>query len=209
MISYAMPDFRIASYLSRDKICLPYPGIKVLILKRNHFCHPYAYCLPVCRSLFKFNVMKYNVVISILIFCSLSSCRKFVDPGSPTTQLGSKVIFNNEATATGAQLAIYAGMESGGFVYNVIRQSGLSADEFINYSSASEDINFALNNLTPDNYAVSVSWTNLYSFIYQANAVLEGLEGASNISSLASQQLKGEAKFVRAFMSLLSYGNIW
>ncbi len=143
--------------------------------------------------------MKYNVVISILIFCSLSSCRKFVDPGSPTTQLGSKVIFNNEATATGAQLAIYAGMESGGFVYNVILQSGLSADEFINYSSASEDINFALNNLTPDNYAVSVSWTNLYSFIYQANAVLEGLEGASNISSLASQQLKGEAKFVRAF----------
>ena len=95
---------------------------------------------------------KYIIIALSLIVCS---CKKFVDVGAPQTQLQGESIFQNDATAHATQLAIYAAMESDLTGYHLVLYSGLSADELINYSSATNYIDLAANNLTPENTIIS------------------------------------------------------
>ncbi len=138
-------------------------------------------------------------LLFVLIFSLFSSCKKFVDVTSPKTQLTNTSVFTSDATAIAAQLAIYSQMESQGLAYYLIIYSGMSADELTNYSSLSDDVDMATNNLTPSNLNVLNIWTNFYQYIYEANSMLDGLSGSSGISPSVERQLAGEAKFVRAF----------
>src|SRR5690606_19906722 len=120
--------------------------------------------------------MRILIIVATIFICSLVSCRKFVDVGPPTTNLVAQTVFRNEATATAAMLAVYASMESDGWSYNAIYQSGLSADEMINYDLGNYQTDLATNNLTADNPIIEGTWLRMYKYIYQANAVLAGLE---------------------------------
>ena len=144
---------------------------------------------------------KINYTISLLLLlCIISNgCKKFVTVESPQTQLSSSSIFNSDATAIAAQLSIYSQMELDGLAYNIMINSGMSADEFTNYSTSVGAIDLATNNLTPDNFVVQTIWTRFYNYIYQTNAILEGLKQATKISDSTKKQLEGESKFVRAF----------
>lgn len=142
--------------------------------------------------------IKYIVFASLLI----SGCRKFVEPGSPETQLDAVAVFRSDATAHAAQLGIYRSMETEALAYRVLSAAGLSADELSNFSSSWSSVDMATNNLTTDNPAVLQLWTNFYRYIYQANAVLEGVASSSTLGKSSSEQLIGEAKFVRAFCYL-------
>lgn len=137
------------------------------------------------------------LIIAALI--SLVSCKKFVVIDPPTTQLVSETVFAKDQTAIAAQLAIYARMEGDGLVYQQIIYPGLSADEFTNYSTGTFSIDLATNNLTSENSIVLNLWTNYYKYIYQANAVIEGVTNSATISETVKQQLLGESRFVRAF----------
>lgn len=137
------------------------------------------------------------LIIAALI--SLVSCKKFVAIDPPTTQLVSETVFAKDQTAIAAQLAIYARMEGDGLVYQQIIYPGLSADEFTNYSTGTFSIDLATNNLTSENSIVLNLWTNYYKYIYQANAVIEGVTNSATISETVKQQLLGESRFVRAF----------
>ncbi len=137
------------------------------------------------------------LIIAALI--SLVSCKKFVAINPPTTQLVSETVFAKDQTAIAAQLAIYARMEGDGLVYQQIIYPGLSADEFTNYSTGTFSIDLATNNLTSENSIVLNLWTNYYKYIYQANAVIEGVTNSATISETVKQQLLGESRFVRAF----------
>lgn len=135
----------------------------------------------------------------IAIFISITSCKKFVDINPPTTQLVSETVFAKDQTAIAAQLAIYARMEGDGLIYQQIIYPGLSADEFSNYSTGIFSIDLANNNLTSENSIVLNFWTNYYKYIYQANAIIEGVSNSATISETVRQQLLGESRFVRAF----------
>ena len=74
---------------------------------------------------------------------------------------------------------------------------GLLSDELTNYSKLLQYVQFYTNALVAvDNYG---DWGNAYNYIYQANAIIQGLQNNSNISSAIEQQLTGEALFIRAF----------
>ncbi|MBO9573660.1 MAG: RagB/SusD family nutrient uptake outer membrane protein, partial [Chitinophagaceae bacterium] len=62
-------------------------------------------------------------------------------------------------------------------------------------------LQFYTNAVSPtENSIVNGSfWQHVYVFIYRANACIEGLQTASNISTWYRDQLLGEAKFMRAF----------
>ncbi len=141
------------------------------------------------------------VIFSLL----LSSCKKFVEVGPPVTQLASSSVFTSDATATAALTSIYGQMmNSGGFAsggpFSVTSLSGLSADELINYSTIVSQIEFYQNSLSINNSAVQANlWTECYQYIYMANAVIEGLNNSTAVSTATKQQLTGEAKFIRAF----------
>lgn len=144
--------------------------------------------------------MKKILNFSILIFSlGIVSCKKFLDIKPPTTELTGITVFSNNATAIAAQTSIYSQMENDGFIYNIIRQTGLSSDEFVNYDNTQGGIDLAFNNLTPENAIVLGTWISCYKYIYQANSILEGLENSTGVTQSTKQRLLGEAKFIRAF----------
>ena len=143
--------------------------------------------------------MKFQVSI-VIITIIVSSCKKFVDVGPPALQLSSETVFQSDATATAAQLAIYSQLEGSGFVYNSQLICGaLSADEFKNYQTSVTVSDLANGNLTSDNSMVLSMWNGYYKYIYQANAVLSGVAASKTLSQAVRNQLEGEAKFIRAW----------
>lgn len=158
--------------------------------------------------------MKLNCSIIIALGITLiygSSCKKYLEIGEPQTQLSRSALFDNDGTATGAQLAIYAQMETQGILYNLMVNTGLSADELKLNISAPVYLDVANNNLTDDNPLIETHWNDYYKLIYQANAVIEGLEHSSGITETVKKQLRGEALLVRAFFHfylLNLYGDI-
>jgi len=150
----------------------------------------------------RFNPCKFKIGYSLfaLIILLSSNCKKFVDIPPPQTQLTSSNVFNSDATALAAQSAIYGKMTQGGddFTY-LISYPSFSADELINYSTGPTDIQLYSNELTSNNVYIQSLWGIAYNYIYQANAVLEGVNAATGISMAVKQQLTGEAEFMRAF----------
>lgn len=136
------------------------------------------------------------ITLSILNF----SCKKFVEVGEPHTQLGSTKLFNNEGTATGAQLAIYSQMEADGLFYTLLLNTGLSGDEFRCLTTSVPYVDMANNNLTADNRFISGQWNTYYKLIYQANGVIEGVTKSSSLTENTKKILEGEARFVRALL---------
>jgi starch-binding outer membrane protein, SusD/RagB family len=131
------------------------------------------------------------------------SCRKFVQVPAPQTQLVTANVFSNDLTAKSAMNGIYVSMlgydfASGG-VYSVTYNAGLSADEFLNFSTDPDMADLANNTLSPTNGQIAQIWSSAYSDIYGCNAVLAGLSASTGVSSEVKQELIGEAKFVRAF----------
>lgn len=150
----------------------------------------------------------FYILIVTLLF---SSCRKFVDTGEPPTQLTSAKVFNSNATATSAMLAIYAQMEVPGFMFELSVYTGMSADEMNDHQLAPERIELNTNDVVPANILTTAFWTRMYGSIYKANAVIEGLEKSQNVSDAFKAQLTGEALFLRAFFHfylLRLYGDI-
>lgn len=141
---------------------------------------------------------QYQIILSFLLIV-LFSCRKFVDPRPPGTELNSATLFNNDATAQSAILAIYAQMESEGLAYNLITRTGYSADEMVNYNINVFANELYTNNLTADNSFTANLWTSLYKYIYQSNAIIAGMEKSTGVSEAVRKQLTGEALFIRAF----------
>ncbi|MBS1502561.1 MAG: RagB/SusD family nutrient uptake outer membrane protein [Bacteroidetes bacterium] len=151
--------------------------------------------------------VKKNIFCSPLYFLLLNTvftgCKKFIDVPPPKTQIVTATVFDNNASATSAQLAIYTNMETKLEGYNLEAAMGLYSDELQNHSTNSNDIQLYTNSLLAvtmsnwDSYAGSSA--GYYSYIYDANAVISGLQTTTGCSPAVKQQLTGEAYFIRAF----------
>jgi hypothetical protein len=139
-----------------------------------------------------------RVIIYFLVSLSLVACKKYLAVPEPHTQLSSSAVFESDATATAAQLSIYSQMETNGILFQLSAYTGLSADEFRNHSSQSDYVDLSTNNLTAGNDMINSIWTNLYKYIYQCNAVLEGIARSSTLTPAIKDQIEGEARFIRA-----------
>ncbi len=144
-----------------------------------------------------------SVIFILIIF--LQGCNKFVEVSSPPNQLQNADVFSSDADATSLMTGIYTRMMSSngfasGSIQGVTQLAGLSSDEFINFSTDPNQAQFANNSLTSNNPTLNNGlWSEIYKYIYTSNLILEGLNGKNGLSAPVSQQLTGEAKFVRAF----------
>ena len=142
----------------------------------------------------------YLVIIAATAF--LISCKKYVEIPPPENQLVSELVFNDDKTADATVAGLYTSMNSYNSQFANVNGSFLtaySADEFYyDYSYASYD-EFKTDKVSPSNSRISSFWSEPYSLIYHANAILEGLEKATTISDAAKKQFRGEAEFLRAF----------
>ena len=148
--------------------------------------------------------MKRLHIFPIILF-SLSflvSCKKYVEIPPPENQLVSELVFNDDKTANATVAGLYTSMNSYNSQFANVNGSFLtaySADEFYyDYSFAAYN-EFKSDKISPSNSRVSGFWSEPYSYIYHANAILEGLERSTSISDGAKKQFRGEAKFLRAF----------
>lgn len=150
------------------------------------------------------------MLLSFALISVVISCRKFVEVPSPTQSLVTGNVFDKNTTATAAQLSIYAQMQGYSTRFNF--NTGLSSDEFTTNSSTSTTINLYKNALSEASDSPNLGlWNQGYSYIYQCNAVIEGLMSSNTISSSVKKQLTGEAKFLRSYLYLDllgAYGDI-
>ena len=139
----------------------------------------------------------YSKLLFLLFVVGVCGCKKFVSVSLPSTQLVSASTFNNDAGATAAQTAIYSQMESLNDPFLMSLKCGLLADELTNYSSDPVQQEYYRNSLQAKD--IASPWQNAYKYIYDANAVINGLQTYTGVSAGAKQQLTGEAEFIRAF----------
>jgi hypothetical protein len=148
---------------------------------------------------FKIYILFFLALFEVV---STSSCRKFIEVATPPDQIFTADVFKDESTATSAMIGLYSEMARTNLNFAngaLTLYPALSADElYRTSSSASVDV-FTTNNIPSSNSILRNNfWTAPYSYIYHANAMLEGLETA-NFSDSVKKQLQGEALFTRAF----------
>ncbi|MHA4811788.1 RagB/SusD family nutrient uptake outer membrane protein [Flavitalea flava] len=152
-------------------------------------------------------LINFSFCLSILL---LSGCKKFVQIDSPPTLLVRAGVFSDNTTATSAQTVIYSQMSANGESSTMSLYSGLLGDELISYYSPTNiESQIYKNSMTP--FMAIGLWPHSYNYIYQANAILEGLATSNGISQSVSQQLSGESKFIRAFWHFyltICYGDV-
>lgn len=139
-------------------------------------------------------------VVSLLVLLTLESCKKIVTVEPPVNLAITSKVFSSDQTAIAAMLNIYISMNNS--TINSFHTSvflGLAADEFKNYSTNGTFLNFYTNQYNPyDNPSLDF-WKYGYNIIYQANAVYEGCNQSSSLTTEVKRQLMAEALFVRAY----------
>lgn len=149
--------------------------------------------------------MKYTYII-LLLLCVLWGCEDFVEVELPSNQVIREDVFSQEESVKGLMQVLFyelsdASYFSSGDTGSITMVSGLASDELINYSTISVYPEFFQGNVTINNETVGRLWSTLYSAIYMANDMMEGL--AEPYADIIPEDLKnkclGESKFIRAF----------
>jgi starch-binding outer membrane protein, SusD/RagB family len=149
---------------------------------------------------------KHFGILSLFLTVTLSdSCRKLISIPEPVGTVVASAVFSNDQEATSAAAGMYFNMINTNRTFSNSGISvfcGMSADELISFDQNYYDlyVQFQKNELVSTNgYIGGNFWANAYSVIYQANALIEGLQNYSGVHDSVKNELIGEAEFVRAF----------
>jgi starch-binding outer membrane protein, SusD/RagB family len=147
-------------------------------------------------------VSKHLIKILLFVFLTCTGCKKILEVRPPEDLVTGQVVFSNDSMARAAVTGLYIRMMSNnGFLFNagLTIYTSLSADEIICTSCSPEEQQFVNNNLRTDNGLIATNfWRHAYTIIYQANICLEYISIYKTTNTTLKNQLKGEAKFVRA-----------
>lgn len=157
---------------------------------------------------------RLHILIAGSLLLGLASCKKFVETRLPKNELVSELVFADDKTATASMVGLYSSMNQLNYYYGNILMSylhAMQADEMQYLSAFANYDVFRNNTLLPSSQYVNSLWKDQYAYIYHANACIEGLTAANNLTPAVKDQLLGEAYFMRAFMHFYQvnmYGNI-
>ncbi|MBL4675510.1 MAG: RagB/SusD family nutrient uptake outer membrane protein [Mucilaginibacter sp.] len=149
------------------------------------------------------NPFHYKLILALLISAlTFASCKKFVDAGSPKSELTTDKVFADSAGAAGAVNGLYInmiqpfgqGFSSGGITV----AAGLVADE-LSTTAQGPNAEFFANNVNPRNAQNESLWTGAYQQLYPANSCIEGI-AASGLTPSQKDRLTAEARVVRAYL---------
>lgn len=145
----------------------------------------------------------FPAALALVLASNLSfGCRKLVTVSSPENLQVTATVFSDPTSATAAMTSIYAQMSYNSFPFNVPALTGISGDELQTYSSTPDIVGFYTDALVPLNATIGPDlWNQAYQYIYQANAVLQGVQQSGTLNPSVARQLTGEAKFLRAFLN--------
>ncbi len=153
------------------------------------------------NTLSHFSRALHFLLIGFILQVVSSSCEKLIEVEIPANQLEQATVFNSNTTANSAVAGMYNAMANKGtFNYMLTVYPSMSADEMYYNTSKGFYDQFTNNIISTINNSDNLTlWSDPYSIIYQANAIIEGLAGNSNVSDALKKQYTGEAKFIRAY----------
>jgi hypothetical protein len=165
----------------------------------------------------QYRIFPFYLLFFITQAFSFSACRKFVEVNDIPTQIVSSNVFSNNQSAIATINGIYSQMmATGDFICggpsSITSLCGMSADELVTLSTTPDYLQFYKNALNASNsYVLNNLWGEGYQYIYDANAILEGIAKSESLSIGTKNELEGQAKFIRAlchFYLLQLFGNI-
>lgn len=152
-------------------------------------------------------ILKYKnlkvAFLNLLVILTLG-CESFIEVELPDSQLTGDIVFNDLNSAESAMTSIYSQLSNNVLVCG--NSKGLSillgnyTDELQSYNTNIPEHLFFQNNLISTNATVSTVWNDSYNLIYAANAIIEGLENSTMISTSDKERLIGESLFIRAYI---------
>src|SRR5690606_21175409 len=138
--------------------------------------------------------------IFFTLFVLASSCKQFLEIGIPKNELTTKAVFSSDASAASAVSGAYARMSSFSTImtgYTTL-YGGLLADELNFFNSSENYVQFYRNEVESSNSFTKTIWANAYEQIYVTNAILEGMEASTSLTTTVKQQYRAEMLFMRA-----------
>lgn len=145
-----------------------------------------------------------RILLYLLLIIMLASCDNFLEVGPNTSELDTELVFKNVNTAIAALEAIYHELQfnsfASGSVISITNLGNILADDALEYNITNDRYDFNRNTLRPDNSTNNIIWSSAYKQLYNANALLEGIEDNTNLLEKTKQRIEGEAKFLRAFI---------
>ena len=146
--------------------------------------------------------MKTISILSILSILLIgTSCKKLVNVDPPPNQLSPDKVFDNVSSVNAATANMYTVLNSVESNFNA--PVGTYTDELITTNTDATSAEFSSGVLTSADTKVLSVWQNLYSTIYKANGVIEGLQTATfAVPDSVQSQCLGEALFLRAYAHL-------
>jgi len=157
--------------------------------------------------------IKHTFILGIaagLILISGSSCKKYVDPGTPVNKLTPDKVYADSLSTLGVVLSLYSGTQTNapnptsvGLIIDMCQYGAMTADEGYYFNNAT--YNDYINNALSGNDG-NVVYTMPYQIINIANNAIAGIDG-SNFSTAYKNQLLGECRFWRgyAYFVLVNY----
>lgn len=147
----------------------------------------------------------YNLCCVAATFLTLSSCEAYLEPDISDNQFATSDVFVSDVLALSAMNGVYGDFMLRVDPINISNGSlsvigGLCSDELFDFTQTYQAYNInevPFTGFGPDYYY----WFDTYNIIYSANAILEGLADAPNVSEDLKIQLRGESYFVRAFLN--------
>lgn len=147
----------------------------------------------------------YSKVCALILCALFISCEDYLEIEAPDHKVVSQTVFDGDGTAesamTGIQNQLSSVVFSSGGIGSITLLSGLSGDNLMPvYETNIPYMEFEGHEITPDNFKNAGLWSSAYNMIYMTNSLLEGLSNSGSVSKEVEERLRGEAKFVRAFV---------
>lgn len=143
------------------------------------------------------------VITLLLITLFFSSCEDSLELEIPNYMLASKTVFTNSQTAESALQGIFNQLFNTSFAnggsQSVSFLGALSADTYRLTRNSQDFVEFNQNQITIENRSNYSLWSGAYNIIYQANALLEGVNDNTSLPQDLSYRIEGSSKFIRAF----------
>lgn len=155
-----------------------------------------------------FSILGLFLMPSLLLL----SCKDFIEIDPSKAEILTMDVFSKDATAHVAMTSIYARMVADRITGISVQYTGLYSDELkFHYPNSVLLEAVYSNNLDGNTNAPVQMWNQPFTYIYQANAVIEGCLASGDLTSATKEHLVAEARFIRAywyFMLTNFYGNV-
>jgi len=137
------------------------------------------------------------LAFTIIIF---SGCEKTVEIDPPLNQVTTDLVFASDKLATAARAGMFSSLATTTTQsQSITTYSSLQADDLLYMATTAALQEFNNNTYTAVSTSQAALFSDWYSIIYRANAIIEGLQNTSGASEAIKKQFTAEAKLVRAY----------